>query len=84
MPNELLIGLIMGGVFGTLFVAGYFMNGARAKRWSDRVQSAGMIHCGVCQKVGTLAARTTSTGYASSSNLVLACSSCGSHDWKVV
>jgi hypothetical protein len=84
MSNELLIGVIMGSIFGVLFLAGYFLNGPRAKRWEGRIQAAGAVQCGKCKRVGTLSARTTSSGYASSSNMVLACSSCGSHDWRVV
>ena len=84
MSNELLVGLVMVGIFGLLYIAGYFLNAPRAKRWAERVRVAGSIHCGTCNKEGTLSARTTSSGYASSSNLVLACSSCGSHDWKIL
>lgn len=83
MSNELIIGLVMGGIFAALMTAGYFLNAPRAKRWQGRVQAAGMIVCGRCKQTCTLAARTTSSGYASSSNMVLACAACGSHDWKV-
>ena len=84
MSNELLIGIVMVGIFGVLYVAGYFLNAPRAKRWNERIRVAGEVHCGACKSVGTLAARTTSSGYASSSNMVLACSFCGSHDWKIL
>lgn len=84
MSNELLIGIVMVGIFGALYVAGTFMNAPRAKRWAERIRNAGTVHCGACKSVGTLTARTTSSGYASSSNMVLACSSCGSHDWRIV
>jgi hypothetical protein len=84
MSNELLIGIVMSGIFGVLFLAGYLLNGPRAKRWENRIRAAGMVECGSCHEVGTLEATTTSSGYASSSNMVLACSSCGSHNWQVV
>jgi len=84
MSNELLIGFVMAGIFGALYVAGYFMNAPRAKRWEERIRVAGTVHCATCRSVGTLTARTTSSGNASSSNLVLACSSCGSHDWTIL
>jgi len=84
MSNEVLILVVMAGIMGVLFTAGYILNRPLANRWKNRIQAAGAIECGSCKRVGTLAARTTSSGYASSSNLVLACSSCGSHDWQVV
>jgi hypothetical protein len=84
MSNELLIGIVMLCICGVLFLAGYFANAPRAKRWKGRIQAAGTIQCGKCHQAGTLCARTTSSGYASSSNMVLACSACGSHDWQVV
>ncbi len=84
MSNELLIGFVMVGIFGALYVAGYFMNAPRANRWEERIRVAGTVQCGACRSVGTLTARTTSSGFASSSNMVLACSSCGSHDWEIL
>lgn len=84
MSNELLILIVMAGIVAVLFTSGFILNRPLAKRWKSRIQAAGAIECGSCKQVGTLVARTTSSQYASSSNLVLACSSCGSHDWQVV
>jgi hypothetical protein len=84
MSNEVLIGMVMLGIFGALYLAGYFMNAPRAKRWEERLRAAGAVHCGTCNSVGTLTVRTTSSGDASSSNMVLACSSCGSSRWKIL
>ena len=83
MSNEVLIGLVMLGIFGGLYLVGYFMNAPRAKRWEERMRGAGVVHCASCNSVGTLTVRTTSSGYASSSNMVLACSSCGSSHWQI-
>jgi hypothetical protein len=84
MSNEALIGIVMLGIFGGLFLTGYLLNAGRAKRWEHRMRSAGEIHCGGCHRAGTLSIRTTSSGYASSSNMILACSSCGSSDWRLL
>jgi hypothetical protein len=84
MINEMLIGIVMLGIFATLYLIGTFLNGARAKRWDLRMRSTGNIHCGACKCIGTLSVRTALSGNASSSNMVLACSSCGSSDWKVL
>lgn len=84
MSNEMVILIVMAGIVGVLFVAGYIVNRPLAQRWKNRVQAAGAIECGSCRRVGTLTARTTSSRYASSSNMVLACSACGSHDWQAV
>ncbi|HZE98838.1 MAG TPA: hypothetical protein VE981_17650 [Planctomycetota bacterium] len=83
MNTLVMIGTVMGGIFGILLLVGYLLNSPRARRWDRRAEEAGSIHCGSCGGVGTLVARTTSSGYASSSNMVLACSKCGSHDWRV-
>jgi hypothetical protein len=84
MSNELLIGVVMLGIFGGLFVAGVVRNAARAKRGDERRRSAGALPCGRCQSVGTLSVRTTWSGDASSSNRVRASASCGNSDWKIL
>ena len=84
MSNEVLMGLVMAGVFGGLTLAGLLLNGPRASRWERRQKAAAGVACGSCHRSGTIAVRTTSPGYASSSNMILACSACGSSDWKVV
>ncbi len=84
MSNELLIGIVMVAIFGILYGIGLFMNAPRAKRWNERLQSTGVVHCGTCKRVGPLAIRSRSSGMASSSNMVLACATCGSSDWKII
>ncbi|HLY08891.1 MAG TPA: hypothetical protein VKW04_06215 [Planctomycetota bacterium] len=84
MSNEALIGIVMLGIMGGLYLIGYLLNAPRAQRWQERMRQTGVVHCGACHQVGTLSVRTTSSGYASSSNMLLACSACGSSEWKVL
>jgi Zn finger protein HypA/HybF involved in hydrogenase expression len=84
MSSELLVGLVMLGIMGTLFAVGLVLNGPRAKRCDTRLAEASAVECGGCRSQGTLSVRTTSSSEASSSNLVVYCSKCGSYKWQVV
>ena len=83
MPVEVLVGLVVLGIVGLVGLLGLALNGPRARRWEQRVRLAGEIVCGGCGGTGTLSVRTTSTREASSSNMALYCSRCGSSKWGV-
>jgi hypothetical protein len=71
------------GVVPVLIGLSVALNYRRARRWEQKIQAHGHVHCRACGHVGDLLVRTISATDNSSSNLRLVCANCNSADWFI-
>lgn len=75
--------LILLTVASVLFVAGFLLNYARVKRWSQKAEAEGHATCRDCGHVGTLSYGLLAGRVVTSANIRLVCEKCNSENWFV-
>jgi hypothetical protein len=75
--------LILVTVASVLFIVGFLLNRARAKRWNQKAEAEGHATCRDCGHVGTLSYGLLAGRVVTSANIRLVCEACNSENWFV-